>query len=61
MRGKVNAFGTFRDVLAEQMSAAMPELREDITRVVEATGGKGSAPETNGQVGENVSSAAATG
>ncbi|KAK7414880.1 RNA polymerase II mediator complex subunit [Neonectria punicea] len=39
MRGKLNAFGSFRDVLAEQMTAAMPELREDIAHVVEATGG----------------------
>lgn len=39
MRGKLNAFGSFRDVLAEQMAAAMPELREDIAHVVEATGG----------------------
>ncbi|KAH7162337.1 transcription factor subunit Med10 of mediator complex-domain-containing protein [Dactylonectria estremocensis] len=39
MRGKLNAFASFRDVLAEQMTAAMPELREDIAHVVEATGG----------------------
>ncbi|RFU71767.1 hypothetical protein TARUN_10495, partial [Trichoderma arundinaceum] len=39
MRGKVNAFASFRDVLAEQMSSAMPELREDVARVLEATGG----------------------
>ncbi|KAL6866960.1 transcription factor subunit Med10 of mediator complex domain-containing protein [Trichoderma novae-zelandiae] len=39
MRGKVSAFASFRDVLAEQMSAAMPELREDVRRVLEATGG----------------------
>jgi mediator of RNA polymerase II transcription subunit 10 len=40
MRGKTRAFGTFRDVLAEQMATAMPELREDVERVVEATGGE---------------------
>ncbi|TFA97710.1 Mediator of RNA polymerase II transcription subunit 10 [Trichoderma ghanense] len=39
MRGKVSAFASFRDVLAEQMSAAMPELRDDVRRVLEATGG----------------------
>ncbi|KAL6885018.1 transcription factor subunit Med10 of mediator complex domain-containing protein [Trichoderma longibrachiatum] len=39
MRGKVTAFSSFRDVLAEQMSAAMPELRDDVRRVLEATGG----------------------
>ncbi|KAH6606836.1 hypothetical protein Trco_005989 [Trichoderma cornu-damae] len=39
MRGKMNAFGSLRDVLAEQMCSAMPELREDVARVLEATGG----------------------
>ncbi|KAK4078760.1 uncharacterized protein Triagg1_3091 [Trichoderma aggressivum f. europaeum] len=39
MRGKVNAFASFRDVLAEQMASAMPELRDDVARVLEATGG----------------------
>jgi mediator of RNA polymerase II transcription subunit 10 len=39
MRGKQSAFGSFRDVLAEQMSSAMPELRDDVARVLEATGG----------------------
>lgn len=39
MRGKMNAFAAFRDVLAEQMASAMPELRDDVARVLEATGG----------------------
>lgn len=39
MRGKQSAFASFRDVLAEQMSSAMPELREDVAKVLEATGG----------------------
>ncbi|KPM35348.1 hypothetical protein AK830_g11220 [Neonectria ditissima] len=39
MRGKLNAFASFRDVLAEQMTVAMPELRDDVAHVVEATGG----------------------
>ncbi|KAM0263045.1 hypothetical protein ACHAQJ_001424 [Trichoderma viride] len=43
MRGKVSAFGSFRDVLAEQMSSAMPELRDDVARVLEATGGNPAA------------------
>lgn len=37
MRGKMSAFGDFRDVLAEQMGMAMPELRADVERVVKAT------------------------
>lgn len=39
MRGKQSAFASFRDILAEQMSSAMPELREDVAKVLEATGG----------------------
>ncbi|GAB1320080.1 RNA polymerase II mediator complex subunit [Madurella fahalii] len=39
MRGKMHAFGDFRDVLAREMGAAMPEVAEDARRVVEATGG----------------------
>ncbi|RBR25863.1 uncharacterized protein FIESC28_01356 [Fusarium coffeatum] len=39
MRGKLNAFGSFRDILAENMTTAMPELRDDVAQVVEATGG----------------------
>jgi mediator of RNA polymerase II transcription subunit 10 len=37
MRGKMNAFATFRDVLAEQMTSAMPELKDDVARVLAAT------------------------
>ena len=40
MRGKTRAFATFRDVFAEQVAAAMPELREDVEGVVGATGGR---------------------
>lgn len=39
VRGKMHAFGGFRDVLARDMCAAMPELRDDVRRVLEATGG----------------------
>lgn len=39
MRGKLHAFGSFRDVLAHEMEAALPEVRDDVRRVVEATGG----------------------
>lgn len=39
MRGKRNAFEAFRDTLAENMTTAMPELRDDVAQVVEATGG----------------------
>ena len=45
MKGKARAFGSFRDVLAEQMASAMPELREDVKTVVQATGGPVTADE----------------
>ncbi|KAK0622848.1 transcription factor subunit Med10 of mediator complex-domain-containing protein [Immersiella caudata] len=47
MRGKMRAFTGFRDVLAREMEGALPELREDVRRVVEATGGS-----RRGQQGE---------
>lgn len=41
LKGKQEAFASFRDVLATQMWTAMPELRNDIKNVVNMTGGKG--------------------
>jgi mediator of RNA polymerase II transcription subunit 10 len=38
-KGKLEAFGAFRDVLAKEMISAMPELKEDVKRVVKETGG----------------------
>lgn len=43
MRGKMHAFRDFRDILAGEMEAALSELKEDVRRVVEATGGPGPA------------------
>jgi mediator of RNA polymerase II transcription subunit 10 len=40
MRGKMNAFRGFRDVLAREMEGALPEVREDVKRAVESTGGR---------------------
>ncbi len=39
MRGKQSAFSDFRDALAREMDSALPELKEDVKMVVEATGG----------------------
>lgn len=39
MKGKQEAFGSFRDVLAREMSRGLPELKDDVKMVVEATGG----------------------
>jgi mediator of RNA polymerase II transcription subunit 10 len=38
-RGKMHAFSDFRDVLAREMSSALPEVAEDVRMVVERTGG----------------------
>jgi hypothetical protein len=39
MKGKTDAFGSFRDVLAGEMARGLPELKEDVKMVVESTGG----------------------
>ncbi|KAI2717601.1 transcriptional regulator family: Fungal Specific TF [Penicillium roqueforti] len=39
LRGKREAFASFRDVLAREMRSAMPECRSEVDRVVAATGG----------------------
>lgn len=38
LRGKREAFASFRDVLAREMRSAMPECRGEVDRVVAATG-----------------------
>jgi len=40
MKGKMEGFASFRDVLATEMGRAMPELSDEIDRVLEETGGK---------------------
>ena len=39
MKGKIAAFAEFRDVLAGEMCRALPELSDDIGKVLEETGG----------------------
>lgn len=58
MRGKVHAFGSFRDILAADMAAAMPELRDDVRAVCEATGGADPAPDVVGAPVGNTSTEA---
>jgi mediator of RNA polymerase II transcription subunit 10 len=43
MKGKMDAFAGFRDLLAGEIERGLPELKDDVRKVVEATGGKGSA------------------
>ncbi|GKZ18049.1 RNA polymerase II mediator complex subunit [Aspergillus brasiliensis] len=39
LRGKKEAFGSFRDVLAREMRGAMPEVRGEVDRVLASFGG----------------------
>jgi mediator of RNA polymerase II transcription subunit 10 len=50
MRGKLEAFGSFRDVLAEVMVAGLPELKKDIVDVAVKTGGREEVVEKEDQV-----------
>lgn len=43
LKGKADAFATFRDVLAKEMISAMPECKAEVERVLKATGGGGGA------------------
>ncbi|KAG0652021.1 Mediator of RNA polymerase II transcription subunit 10 [Hyphodiscus hymeniophilus] len=40
IKGKMEAFGEFRDVLATEMAKVYPELRGDIGKILDATGGR---------------------
>lgn len=40
MSGKRRAFRRFRDVLASQIEVGFPELREEVGKIVEGTGGR---------------------
>lgn len=39
LKGKSEAFGQFRDVLAQQMIEKMEDVGDDVHRVIEETGG----------------------
>ncbi|RYP73170.1 hypothetical protein DL771_003806 [Monosporascus sp. 5C6A] len=60
MRGKQAAFASFRDVLAAEMAAAMPELRDDAARVVAATTPGAAAGGGAAAVGPGASGGSAT-
>ncbi|TPX13799.1 uncharacterized protein E0L32_005743 [Thyridium curvatum] len=49
MRGKNAAFASFRDILADQIRAAMPELNSDVDRVLTNHAEQAAAPLTNGE------------
>ncbi|KKZ61786.1 mediator-RNA polymerase II transcription subunit 10 [[Emmonsia] crescens] len=44
LKGKAEAFASFRDILAREMASAMPECKGEVERVLRATGGSASGP-----------------
>ncbi|KAL7267834.1 RNA polymerase II mediator complex subunit [Rhizina undulata] len=40
MKGKMEAYRQFRDVLGDQICVAFPELKEDVDKIVDASGGR---------------------
>ncbi|KAJ9629884.1 RNA polymerase II mediator complex subunit [Taxawa tesnikishii (nom. ined.)] len=40
LKGRSQAFADFRDILAREMTSALPDCRDDIRKIVESTGGK---------------------
>lgn len=46
MKGKSEAFGSFRDVLAREMETALPEMREAVSQVLQNTGGRRDSKDT---------------
>jgi len=39
LKGKTEAFAQFRDVLAREWVGAVPEMKDNVKKVVESTGG----------------------
>jgi mediator of RNA polymerase II transcription subunit 10 len=42
-KGRSDAYAQFRDILGREMASAIPEIREDVKKVVESSGGQISA------------------
>lgn len=38
-KGRSEAFASFRDILAEQMMVGIPDIKDDVKQVLQATGG----------------------
>jgi len=38
-KGRCDAFSQFRDILAATISTGIPDIKDDVRKVVEATGG----------------------
>ncbi len=40
LKGRAEAFAQFRDVLAREIASAMPDVKDEVVRVMEATAGE---------------------
>ncbi|KAH9839671.1 mediator of RNA polymerase II transcription subunit 10 [Teratosphaeria destructans] len=40
LKGKSQAFASFRDILGREMASAIPEIQTEVRQVVQSTGGK---------------------
>ncbi|KAK3110931.1 RNA polymerase II mediator complex subunit [Teratosphaeriaceae sp. CCFEE 6253] len=40
LKGRTEAFASFRDILGREMASAIPEIKEDVQQIVALTGGK---------------------
>ena len=38
-KGRSEAYSTFRDILGQEMASAIPDIKDSVKNVVEATGG----------------------
>lgn len=57
IKGKREAFASFRDVLAREMRSAMPECRGEVDRVVALTSGAGAGRSGGGGDGDRADGA----
>jgi mediator of RNA polymerase II transcription subunit 10 len=39
-KGRAQAFADFRDILGKEMMSAIPDIRDDVRMVLEASGGQ---------------------
>ena len=39
LKGRSEAFASFRDILGQQIITGIPEIKEDVRKVVQASGG----------------------
>lgn len=39
LKGKSEAFANFRDILGQQIMVGIPDIKDDVKKVIEASGG----------------------